>query len=50
MTSALEIALAFVERINAQEVDGLGTLMTEDHRFLDSLGQAVVGREARRKA
>ena len=42
----LEVVRAFVDRINAHDVDGLAALMTEDHRFIDSLGQAVHGRKA----
>ncbi len=41
----LEIARAFVDRINAHDVLGLAALMTEDHRFVDSLGNVVDGRE-----
>ena len=50
MDSTLEVALAFVERIKAQDVEGLCALMTEDHRFVDSLGAEVVGRERMRQA
>lgn len=42
----LEVVRAFVGRINAHDVDGLASLMTADHRFIDSLGQVVRGREA----
>jgi ketosteroid isomerase-like protein len=34
---------AFIERINAHDVDGLLRLMTADHAFVDSLGQAFTG-------
>jgi hypothetical protein len=44
----LAVAQAFVDRINAQDVDGLAALMTQDHRFIDSLGQVVTGRETLR--
>jgi hypothetical protein len=44
----LAIAQAFVDRINAHDVDGLAALMTENHRFIDSLGQVVTGRETLR--
>ena len=40
---------AFVERINAQDPDGLAELMSEDHTFIDALAYRVVGREAMRK-
>jgi hypothetical protein len=45
----LQVAQAFVERINSRDVDGLAALMTEDHRFIDSLGQVVTGRETMRQ-
>jgi SnoaL-like domain len=44
----LAVAQAFVHCINTHDVDGLVTLMTEDHRFIDSLGQVVTGRESMR--
>jgi ketosteroid isomerase-like protein len=43
--SALDLVLAFVARINAHDVPGLATLMSPDHRFVDSLGAVVTGRE-----
>jgi hypothetical protein len=46
--SPLQVAQAFVERINARDVVGLAALMTEDHRFIDSLGNVVNGRETMR--
>jgi hypothetical protein len=45
----LQIAQAFVDRINHQDTDGLAELMTEDHRFIDSLGQIMTGRESIRQ-
>ncbi len=47
--AARNVAKAFVERINAGDVAGLAALMTDDHRFVDSLGNVVVGREAMRQ-
>ncbi|HEY0557073.1 MAG TPA: nuclear transport factor 2 family protein [Thermoanaerobaculia bacterium] len=44
----LDVAQAFVDRINAQDVDGLVALMAQDHRFIDSLGQVITGRETMR--
>ena len=44
----LEVTQAFVDRINAHDVAGLAALMTDDHRFVDSLGNGVDGREAMR--
>jgi SnoaL-like protein len=45
----LQVAQAFVWHINRQDADGLAALMTEDHRFVDSLGQVVAGRDAMRQ-
>jgi len=43
--SAIDVALAFVDRINRHDVNGLVALMAEDHRFVDGLGQEVRGRK-----
>ncbi len=48
--SAEAIAEAFVRAINRQDVDALAALMAEDHRFVDSLGNLVQGRENMRVA
>jgi ketosteroid isomerase-like protein len=40
----------FNAMINARDADGLARLMTDDHRFVDSAGQAVSGRQACRDA
>ena len=45
-----QIVLSFIERINEHYVDGLATLMTDDHVFIDSLGRAVRGRIEMRRA
>jgi ketosteroid isomerase-like protein len=44
----LEVALNFVDRINRGDVDGLAGLMTDDHRFIDSMGAEIRGRETMR--
>jgi len=46
--SAEVVARAFVAAINRQDVEGLAGLMTPGHRFVDSLGNAVEGREKMR--
>lgn len=46
--SAEAVAQAFVRAINRQDVEDLVALMAPDHRFVDSLGNAVVGREKMR--
>ena len=40
-----ETILAFIRSINARDADGLGELMSDDHRFVDALGNEVVGKE-----
>jgi ketosteroid isomerase-like protein len=40
-----ETVIAFIDRINAQDIDGLAELMTGDHRFIDAHGNEVSGRE-----
>jgi uncharacterized protein (TIGR02246 family) len=39
------VAYAFVEAINHRDAEEIGRLMTEDHVFIDSLGNKVTGRE-----
>jgi uncharacterized protein (TIGR02246 family) len=46
--SAEAVAQAFVRAINRQDVDALAELITEEHRFVDSLGKVVEGRERMR--
>jgi len=46
--SAKAVADAFVRAINGHNVDALAELMTEGHRFVDSLGNVVAGREKMR--
>jgi ketosteroid isomerase-like protein len=43
--SPVETVLHFMERINERDADKLAELMTEDHLFVDSLGQEFRGRE-----
>jgi ketosteroid isomerase-like protein len=43
-----EVVLDFLERINQHNADRLAELMTEDHVFIDSLGNTVSGREKMR--
>src|SRR5262249_18198570 len=47
--NGMKVALAFVDRINSQDVEGLCELMTEDHRFVDPTGAVHVGRERMRE-
>jgi len=44
----IETVLDFLERINKRDPDKLAELMTEDHAFIDSLGNTVRGREKMR--
>jgi len=43
--TAVDVALRFADRINTKDIDGVVALMTDDHRFIDSLDVEVVGRE-----
>ncbi|MGO9623953.1 MAG: nuclear transport factor 2 family protein [Steroidobacteraceae bacterium] len=45
---AVDTVLKFIELINHHSADKLAELMTEDHVFIDSLGQSVSGREQMR--
>jgi ketosteroid isomerase-like protein len=36
---------AFVDRINAHDVESLGELMSDDHTFIDAHGSKVTGRD-----
>jgi ketosteroid isomerase-like protein len=47
--SAVAVALEFINRINRHDVGGLAALMSEDHCFVDALGQVVDGRERMEK-
>ena len=40
-----ETVQAFIERINACNVEALGELMSDDHRFIDAHGNEVVGKQ-----
>jgi hypothetical protein len=40
-----ETILAFIERINAHDIAGLGELMSDDHTFIDAHGNQVCGKE-----
>ena len=45
----IDVVLAFMDRINARDVEGLCALMSDDHLFVDGLGNRMQGREAMRK-
>lgn len=45
MMTNKETILAFTDRINAHDVDGLAALMSDDHTFIDAHGNQVSGRE-----
>lgn len=47
--SAESVAQAFVRAINRQDVDRLTALMSPSHRFIDSLGKVIEGRERMRE-
>lgn len=41
-----EVVRRFNDRITARDVDGLASLMTEDHAFVDMAGESVEGKDA----
>ncbi len=43
--SSVDVAMAFVAKINAHDVDGLVALMTPDHLFVDALDNSFRGAE-----
>ena len=43
---ATDVVARFNDRINAQDLDGLTALMTEDHTFVDAAGRTVSGKPA----
>lgn len=47
--SSADVALAFVAKINAHDVDGLVALLTPDHLFVDALGNSFRGAEQMRQ-
>src|ERR1039458_1330781 len=47
--SAEAVAKAFMRAINRQDVDSLAELMTEEHRFVDALGNVVAGQDRMRR-
>jgi uncharacterized protein (TIGR02246 family) len=46
--SAEAVAKGFMRAINRQDVNALAELMTEEHRFVDALGNVVEGRDRMR--
>ena len=46
--SSISVAHAFASAISRRDVASLADLMTENHRFIDSLGNIVEGREKMR--
>jgi ketosteroid isomerase-like protein len=40
-----ETIVAFIDAINGHNVEALGSLMTDDHMFIDAHGNGVSGRE-----
>jgi uncharacterized protein (TIGR02246 family) len=46
---SVSVAQAFVKAINLRSAEEIASLMTEDHVFIDSLGNRVTGREQMKK-
>ena len=44
--NAVEVMLAFNDAINRRDLGDLRALMSDDHRFIDSAGGVVAGRDA----
>ncbi|HEY7637134.1 MAG TPA: nuclear transport factor 2 family protein [Gemmatimonadales bacterium] len=44
----IDVIREFIARINDHDVEGLSAVLTENHRFIDSLGSVFVGRETLR--
>ena len=44
------VAMQFVDAINAHDVEAIVTMITDDHRFVDTAGQVFEGREGMREA
>ena len=42
-----ETILAFIERINTHDVEGLGELMSDEHTFVDAHGNQINGKDKR---
>jgi ketosteroid isomerase-like protein len=45
----LDVAMDFIKRINAGNVDAICELMTDEHIFQDALGERFIGREKMRQ-
>jgi len=48
--NSVQIVKNFVDAINEQNVDRICSLMTDDHKFIDSHGNEVVGKDQMRTA
>jgi ketosteroid isomerase-like protein len=46
MTANIDLVLRFIDGINGRSLSVLGPLMTEDHIFMDSLGNKIRGRRS----
>ena len=50
MAGPEDITRQFVQAINQRDLGRIGAMMSEDHRFIDSLGEPIEGRESMRDA
>lgn len=48
-TDTVRLALKFVNEINRHDLDSIAALLSDDHLFVDSLGQEVRGKEKMRE-
>lgn len=44
----IEVVLQFMDRINQRDIDRIAAMLTEQHAFIDSLGNRVTGRDTMR--
>jgi ketosteroid isomerase-like protein len=45
---SIDVVREFIGLINEHDIEGLTAVLTEDHRFIDSLGSVFIGRETLR--
>jgi len=46
----LKTSISFIEKINEHDIDGIYDLMSEDHKFIDSMGMTVNGKKEMKTA
>lgn len=46
----LNTAISFLEKINEHDIEGIYKLMSDDHKFIDSMGTVIIGKKEMKKA